>query len=107
MYSQAFIFKYIIIYIVNTSRPVGKQKTLTDYPQKSLTLQIQLHTHLTQIYKYKYSEYVCGVGTSGPVGKQATPTLVRANNALCKARMTPSYGFLDFFYILSSKRVNP
>ena len=41
------------------------------------------------------------------MGKQATPTLVRANNALGKARMTPSYGFLNFLYTLISKRVNP
>ena len=67
-------------------------------------MQIQLHTHLTQINKYKYSEYVCGVGTSGPVGKQATPTLVRANNALGKARMTPSQWIFKLFLNLKFKK---
>ena len=37
------------------------------------------------------------MGTSGPVGKQATPTLVRANNALGKARMTPSKWIFKLF----------
>ena len=56
-------------------------------------------THALQIYKYKYREYICGVGTSGPVGKQATPTLVRANNALSKARMTPSKWIFKLFFL--------
>ena len=44
------------------------------------------------------------MGTSGPVGKQATPTLVRANNALGKARMTPSKWIFKLFLHLKLKK---